>query len=151
MPATITLGMRTLAAAVSCDDRQWTLSSVTGLAKGTRLYVGQELVAIEQPATPVSNVIVVNRGVDGTIASAHPAGATLYVGTGDQFYLSDPMGTPPNPIPVSPYINVVTGTVWGVTGDETGPGAGARVWTVVTNVPGSGAVGVRTTTTTLPS
>lgn len=150
--ATVTLTTITLLAAVTQDQRHWTVSNTDGLLTitGQRLYVGQELVTVEQ-ITSVSGVVVVRRGVDGTAATAHPAGATLYSGRGDQFYAVDPVGTPPNPILVYPYINVITGTLWGVTGDETGPGVGARIWTPITNVYGIGALGVRTTTTTTPS
>jgi hypothetical protein len=148
--ATDTLATVTLNATVVASERHWTLSSTSGISPGVRLYVGQELAAVEQVDQPVSGVVVVRRGVDGTIATAHPSGSTLYVGRGDQFYQSDPMGTPPNPIRVYPYINAISGVLWGVTGDEAGPNTAARVWTAITSVPGVGPLGVRTITTTTP-
>lgn len=148
--ATVSLSTATLQGTVTAAERHWTLDSLAGVTVGTRLYVGQELAAVEQ-ITPVSGVVVVRRGVDGTVASAHPAGVTLYLGRGDQFYQSDPMGTPPNPILVYPWINAVSGVFWGVTGDDSGAGALARVWTPFTTVRDFGPLGVRTTTITAPS
>lgn len=150
MPATVTLATITLANAVAIDNRHWMLSSLVGVVPGMRLYAGQELVAVEA-YTPVANVVIVRRGVDGTITTPHPAGATIYIGRADQFYGSDPMGTPPNPMAVSPYINVVTGAFWTVQGDEVGAGAAARAWVPITTTQAPGALGVRTTTVTTPT
>lgn len=148
--ATETLATVTLNLTVTQGERHWALSSMSGVVPGMRLYVGQELAAVEQINQPVSGVVVVRRGVDGTIATAHPAGSSLYLGRGDQFYQTDPLGTPPNPILVYPWINAVSGVIWGVTGDESGVGTLARVWTPFTTVPNIGALGVRTVTTTVP-
>ena len=151
MAATVTLATTTLAAPLGVSERHATLTSLTGIIAGeTFLYLDKELTQVEQ-ITPVSTVVLLRRGVDGTASMRHAQGTTIYLGRGDQFYLDDPQGAPPNPIPVSPYINILTGVRWGVTGDEEGPQAALRFWAPVTIATGIGSLGVRTVTTTEPS
>jgi hypothetical protein len=53
---------------------------------------------------------------------------------------------PPDPVLVSPWINVVTGTQWTAQGDEAGPGAGGRWWQPTVTSRDAGALGIRTVT-----
>lgn len=151
--ATETLSTTTLVASMGASGRHLTLNSLAGIVAGqTFLYIDKELAKVELvTASGVANVVLVKRGVDGTASTPHANGATVYIGRGDQFYMTDPIGAPQNPIRVSPYINVLTGVLWGVTGDEEGPGSAARFWSPVTNMPGAGPLGVRSLTVTTPS
>ena len=149
--ATVTLSTTTLAAPLDASGRHATLSSLTGVIPGqTFLYIDKELAKVET-ITGISTVVVLSRGQDGTASTPHANGATVYLGRGDQFYMNDPQGAPANPIAVYPYINVVNGTRWGVTGDEDGPGVAARFWSPITDTPDFGPLGIRTTTTATPS
>ena len=72
---------------------------------------------------------VAMRGLHGTSASHHDAGAQMYLGLGYHFYNHDPLGSPPNALEVSPWINVLNGTVWFAQGDSE-PGHTTRRWWV---------------------
>lgn len=151
MPAaTATLATTTLVFAVDAGARHWQLASTTGIVQGTRLWLDRELAAVEQ-LTGINNIVLVRRGVDQTIATPHQSSATVTLGRADQFYSTDPVGLPPIPILVYPYINVTTGVSWVAQGDETGPGAAARIWAPITSTETQGAMGVRVVTTTVPS
>lgn len=153
MIATVTLSTTTLVASMGATGRNLTLDSLAGIVAGqTFLYIDKELVKVEQvQPRGVDKVVLVQRGVDGTASTAHANGATVTIGLGHQFYMNDPMGTPPNPIAVYPYINVVNGTKWTAIGDDLGPQATARVWAQITTDYGFGSMGVRTVTVTVPS
>lgn len=150
MQATVSLATTALAADVGAGDTLWTLTSTSGVTPGVRLFVGRELVAVDR-LTGIGTQVIVRRGIDGSLATPHVTADTVYIGRGDQFYSVDPFGQPPNPIAVYPYINVVTGTLWGVQGDDVGAGAAARTWAPITTTQSIGALGVRVNTTTVPS
>jgi hypothetical protein len=144
MPATVTLSTTTLAVSVGVSDTRIKVGSTSGLTPGTRLYVdGEQMRFVSVDVDPWINV---RRGVDGTASAAHPSSATVYIGRADQFYSIDPTGRPPDVIPVSPYINVINGSVWFAQGDSQPDGQANRWWQKVTNTYGTGALGVRTTT-----
>jgi hypothetical protein len=145
MAATVTLSTTTLAQQVSASDTIFKLASTSGLIPGVRLYLDRELVTVVD-INPDSSVDVA-RGVDGSAGSAHAYGSIVTIGRADQFYSSDPIGLPPNELPVSPWINVLTGAVWTAVGDESGSGLGARLWAQQTTTSTVGALGVRVTTT----
>lgn len=142
MPATVTLRTTTLAAGVASTDGEVKLDSTTNVVKDTRLYVDGELMRVV--SVGVDSWVKVVRGVDGTLSSAHPSGVTVYVGEAHQFYTKDPVGRPPDAIPVSPYINVQNGSVWFAQGDTTS--TAKRWWQRQTVTYTTGALGVRTST-----
>lgn len=144
--ATVTLSTTTLTFAVNADDRQIKVASTSGLTPGVRLYLDRELA--EVVSLGVDSWVNVRRGVDGTGSSRHASGATITIGRADQFYASDPVGLPANEVPVSPYINVLTGVHWLPQGDEIGSGRDGRWWQARTTTYSTGSLGVRTTETT---
>jgi len=144
MPATVTLSTTTLLVAVGPSDKVVKVGSVSGLTPGTRLYLDGELMQVV--SLGIETYANVNRGVDGTQALPHDSGATVYVGRGDQFYSQDPTGSPPEAIPVSPYINARNGTFWFAQGGTAPDGKAFRWWQKQTIVYGTTSFGVRTTT-----
>ena len=144
MPATVTLSTTTLTKSVGASVQQIKVASTSGLTPGLRLFVGGELMeVVSLGIDPWVNVL---RGRDGTAGLAHDSGLTIYVGRADQFYSSDPVGSPPNSIHVSPYINVTAGSIWFAMGD-TLPGEHAkRWWQKQTTSYSTGALGVRVET-----
>jgi hypothetical protein len=144
MPATTTLSTTTLSAPVGSSDNQIKLASTSGIFTGYRLYLDGELVRVV--SLGIDPWVNVTRGVDGTRGAAHPSGVTVYIGEAHQFYTKDPVGRPAEAIPVSPYINVVNGSVWFAQGDVLPIGQGTRWWQKETVTRSVGALGVRTTT-----
>lgn len=144
MPATVTLSQTTLTEGVDSLARQVRVASTSGLTAGTRLYVDTELMSVV--SLGVDSWVNVLRGVDGTSTAPHSSGSTITIGRGDQFYGTDPVGAPPPEIPVSPYINVVNGTVWFAQGDGVPAKQGRRWWQKQSTTFGAGPLGVRTTT-----
>lgn len=144
MPATATLSTTTLAAAVGPSDQQVKVASTSGLVAGDRLYLEGEL--MEVTGLGVDPWVNVLRGRDGTAGAAHDSETTLYIGRADQFYSVDPPGVPPEAIPVSPYINVVGGSVWFAQGDVLPSGQTNRWWQKQTTTYSEGPLGVRTET-----
>lgn len=148
--ATVTLSTTTLSQTTEPCESKVILASTSGLTPGVRLYVDRELMAVDR-LTGIGNEAVVRRGVDGTAASRHATNTTVTIGRGDQFYQSDPVGLPPSVVPVSPYINVLTGVSWVAQGDEVGPGNAGRIWAPITITQAAGALGVTVLTTTTPT
>lgn len=152
MPATVTLGSTTLAAAVMADDDRVKLVSVSDVRPGLCLYLQDaagrgELTTVLSVADVFVKVI---RGVGGTKASAHAPALTVWIGRPDQFFMTDPSGAPPDAVPVSPYINTKTGDVFFAQGDSV-PVQGttvvaARWWQKQDTTFDQGALGVRTAT-----
>ena len=144
MPATETLSTTTLSLSVGAADRQVKVVSTSGLLPGRQLFIAGEL--MEVVSIGIDPWVKVLRGRGGTAGVAHDSGTTIYVGRADQFYVSDPVGSPPNAILVSPYINVTTGGIWFARGD-TLPGEHAkRWWQKQTITYSEGALGVRVQT-----
>lgn len=145
MAATVTLSTTTLKAPASAGATSVNVASTSGITPGLRLWIDRELMAVERLG--VSTLVHVRRGVDGTAAAPHSSAAVVTIGRGDQFYAVDPVGTPPHAIPVSPYINVMTGDVWLAKGDNIGPdGDTGRWWQKVSTSYATGALGVRQST-----
>ncbi|HEX6038913.1 hypothetical protein [Longimicrobium sp.] len=142
MPATVTLSTTELVEAVGPSDGAVKLASTSGLFAGYRLFLEGE--SMEVISLGVDSWVNVRRGVDGTKGVPHASGGTIYIGQPHQFYSQDPTGRPPAVIPVSPYINVVNGSLWFAQGDAL-PTA-TRWWQRQTTTHGVGALGVRTTT-----
>ena len=99
------LSSTTLNGAVSSTAPSFHLTSATGVAVGTILYVNREAMRVHAiDGTKVS----VARGQLGTPVSAHATAATVYIGSDDQFFAVDPVGTAAEGY-VTPWINVLTG------------------------------------------
>ena len=145
MAATVTLSTTTLSEPVSASAGQIRVASTSGLTAGTRLFVDRELMSVV--SLGVQSLVNVLRGVDGTGSAAHSSSAELTIGNGDQFYSADPIGRPPEAVPVSPYINVITGERFLAQGDELPAGETDRWWQKVETTYAVGALGVRTKTT----
>lgn len=140
MPATVTLSSTTLKTAAGAPDTQVQVSSTSGLIPGVRLFVDGELMSVVSLGG--GTWVKVLRGVDGSAAAAHPSMAVVYIGRADQFYAVDPVGKPPASVLVSPYINVINGTVWMAQGDPDG----VRWWQNQTATFGTGPLGIQTVT-----
>lgn len=146
MPATVTLATTTLTNGVDSSAPAVLLASTAGISKGTRLWIDRELMeVISIGVDPWVNVL---RGVDGSTASLHSSSSIVTIGRADQFYSTDPLGAPPSAIPVSPYINVISGDTWLAQGDASpAPGVSVvRWWQKVQPTYGVGALGVRSVT-----
>lgn len=142
MPATVTLSTTTLTEAISATQRQIKLASTSGVLPGLRLYLEGELMAVDSLG-PSSAYVNVRRGQDGTAGAVHSSSATVYIGRADQYYFTDPKGSPPDVIPVSPYINAKTGQIWYAQGDALPGGATYRWWQREATTYGIGALGER--------
>jgi hypothetical protein len=142
--ATVTLATTTLLANIAASDGQVQLGSTSGVLPGVRLFIDGELMTVLSLGLGTS--VNVQRGHGGTATAAHGSNQTVYIGRADQFYMNDPVGVPPTPELVSPWINTLANRIWLARGDEVGLGAGARWWQQVTTTYDVGALGVRTAT-----
>lgn len=150
MAVTTTLATTTLSEGVDASTRSIKVASTSGLVIGIRLFVDRELMTVTGlgVATTAYSTVNVLRGVDGTAASPHVSSSTITIGRGDQFFSTDPMGTPPPAVPVSPYINVLTGVFWFAQGDEVPNGLTNRWWQAQTTTYDQGPLGIRTVSQT---
>jgi hypothetical protein len=139
-----------LASPLSSGDQFVNLASATGVTAPGPLNATVTVLMVEQEAMRVLSVngryIGVERGSDGTRASAHLSGATVWVGPPGYFPIQDPVGacaasqqiTLPQPSWASGRVFACLGGQW-VSG-TTGPsGTGA------TSIAAYGAVGNGTT------
>jgi hypothetical protein len=124
--------------------------SVSGIVGGTYLFANREVMRVVGLG-PTTNTLSVLRGRDGTVAVTHGTGETVYLAQGYQLFDQDPQGLPVGATFVSPYINVRTGDLWAVQGDEVGAGAQARSWQKITTAQTTGDLGIRVDTVTTPS
>lgn len=150
MQSTFTLSTTAFLSNVSALDTQVNLVSMSGIVPGVLLFANRELFKVEYLING-GNFAKVLRGRDGTETRAHGTGETIYLAQGYQLFESDPQGLPPTATLVNPHINVRTGVVWVVRGDDVGAGTGARSWQPVTTTQTPGALGIRVTTTTTPT
>ncbi len=117
-----TLSTTALSGAVTSNyQTTFGLSSLTGItdatvANGLGLFVDQEFCIITKVYTADSAVLV-RRGEGGSASATHAAAATVYFGLIGDFYQTDPVGIPPSPPMVTPWINTVTGVIWTVSGN----------------------------------
>lgn len=117
----------------------------------TVLYVDREEMAVSGVSI-VTNQVTVLRGYNGTLQSPHNSGATVYVGTPDQFYMFDPIGSCNAPqTKVTPWININTGNQWTCTAGAWtfigGPyfgGAGIQSYTIGGTLPSPGSAATGT-------
>ena len=104
------LSTLSLGASLTAETLYVRPSSLTGVAIGYGLWVDRELLTVLGPA--IGAYVPVQRGQGGSTAAVHNYGKTVYMGTLDQFYTTNPTGVPPTPPLVTPWINTVTGQVW---------------------------------------
>lgn len=113
----MSLSTTTLSAAVTAGATVWPLASRSGISLGLDavnvLYCDGEAVIVTGLVGTSS--VQVERGALGSTVGAHASGATVYIGTGADYYQSDPVGTAPTNPPVNPWINVVLGRIWTAT------------------------------------
>ena len=150
MQSTFTLATTTFSAPIAASDSLITVASTSGILPGMFLFANREAMRV-QYLTGIGNQVVVLRGRDGTETRAHGTGETVYIAQGYQLFDSDPQGLPPANTLVNPHINIRTGVIWVVQGDDVGPGTQARSWQPVTTTQSAGALGVRVNTVTTPS
>lgn len=142
MPATVTLGTTTLQQEANVADSQVLLASTSGLTPGIRLFIEGELMSVV--SLGIGNWVNVLRGVDGSPTLYHEPSATVYIGRADQFFSADPVGSPKEVIPVSPWINAVNGSVWFAQGDSNP--AQYRWWQKQATTYSYGPLSIRTRT-----
>src|SRR5678815_1405370 len=142
MPATTTLATTTLTNSLGVTGNRLVVASMAGMVPGIRLFIEGELMAV----VGSNGVVDVKRGVDGTAAQPHSAGATVYIGRADQFYQGPPVGIPAAVIEVSPYIDTLSGAVWFAQGDASSPGSLSRFWQQQTATRTAAPMGFRSTT-----
>lgn len=144
----VTLASTTLADITSDKATLLKLASTSGVFAGIHLFIadpsGGELVQVT--GLDVDPWVRVKRGSGGSASAPHPSALTVYIGRGDQFYMTDPVGRPPATILVSPYINVINGTVWFAQGDVLPTASANRWWQKQTNVFTQNPLGIRTQT-----
>lgn len=143
MPASVTLSTATLTYGIGPGADEITLSSVSGINRGTCLWVDRELLRVVN-LIPESNRLKVSRGSGGSAAAPHSSSALVTIGRADQFYSVDPVGSPDVIIEVSPYINTVNGKVFLSQGDANPSVQNFRWWQEVSNTYGQGSLGIRT-------
>jgi len=144
MPATVTLATTTLTLAVGASDGRMCFASTAGMTPGVRLFLDGEMVTVIR--LDVDPWVLVSRGVDGTEGNPHSAGSTVYIGRADQFFQGPPIGTPPAAIPVSPYIDTLSGTVYFAQGDASSSGSANRWWQAQTTTRNDAVLGSRSST-----
>lgn len=104
------LSTLSLGASLTADTLLVKPSALTGVAIGYGLWVDRELLTVIGAA--VGAYVPVIRGQGGSTAAVHNYGATVYMGTLDKFYTTNPTGVPPTPPLVTPWINTATGQMW---------------------------------------
>lgn len=143
--ATVTLASTTLASPVDGTLSTISVASTANITPGQALFVDRELMRVVSigVASGINKNINVLRGRDGSVTSRHAAGQMVWIGRGDQFYDVDPKGSPPAVVPVLPYINVLTGDIWTVMGDDGPPQSANRWWALQNTYQNVGPLGVR--------
>jgi hypothetical protein len=144
------LTQTTLSAAItSTVTRQFSVASTTGMVAGTTLlYVDQESMPVEQVLN--ANTVVVQRGGNGTRASAHVTGAGVLYGPAIAFVTKDPQGSCANGTGVfqyTPVVNLTNGLQWlcGING-QVGAGWGNNTVPPNSTAVVASAAGVNTPT-----
>lgn len=107
MAATYVLPTTTLPVAITGDATSVKVAAATNIVAGVWLVSNSEamlVTAVARNETPYP-VVTVIRGQGGSVATPQSASTTVYIGTPDKFYQKNPVGTPPSPALVEPYIN----------------------------------------------
>ncbi len=148
MPATVTLSATILVEEATSSGTEVRLADVSSVVPGLRLWIDRELMGVVRVLDLTAGRVQVLRGVDSTAAASHISSTPVVIGRPDQFYDHDPAGMPDRAIPVSPWINVTTGTVWYAQGDVIGAGNLNRWWQQQATTYDTGGLGIRTQTST---
>lgn len=133
------------------SQNRFQLASTANVSVGQFLVfaVGARAIEAMQVIEVVSPFVRVLRAQAGTPCSSHAYDTLIYIGTPDKFRSFDPHG-----VPVvgrdSPWINLRSGAIFAVVGDEAGPNVAARFWQQQTVTYPSGALGERVAPTLTP-
>tara|TARA_R110000868_G_scaffold311367_3_gene572419 strand:- start:1093 stop:1548 length:456 start_codon:yes stop_codon:yes gene_type:complete len=149
MSATVTLATTTLTAGIGPLDREISLGSNSGVLAGLFLFIDQELMRVDSILG--NGILRVARGLDGTAAQKHSSSAVVTIGSGTQFYSTDPVGSPAEVTDVAPWINTKNGKVWYAQGDALPTGFTYRWWQDATTSYSTGPLGIRVFSTDLSS
>jgi hypothetical protein len=148
----MSLPTTTLVNTVGSSDLTVQLTSATAVTQsGMWLFMDGE--AMATTALPnADGTVRVSRGVGGSRAVAHASGVTIYIGQSFQFYNQDPEGQPPTNPAVTPWINVVNGNIWTVSGGAwVNSAASSGTVTSVSVATANGFAGTVATSTTTPA
>jgi hypothetical protein len=105
--------------------------------------------SVVRPGPADTSTFIVRRGVDGTLATKHTAAVPVFIGSGENFFSTDPQGAPAFASLVLPYINVRSGDIFFPQGDDDPKASQARWWQKMIVVYDHGALGYRTVGTNL--
>jgi hypothetical protein len=97
----------TLVSAITTDDLQLSLASVSGLAAGDQLYIDREAMRIYAIS---GNLLAVSRGAGPTGVTAHAAGATVLTGPARLFQRSPFFGSCNSASDVDTLLDITMGT-----------------------------------------
>lgn len=119
MTTPVVVASTTLVDALPATNQKYvTLANVTGVSPGIGLFVGKEAMSV---LTITGNLCRVTRGVDGTVAAVHAAGATVWIGPNravigeGPFWFESPVAGAACSLLTEQYdqrIDVATGTRW---------------------------------------
>lgn len=143
MPARVNLATTVLARTLDAGSSLVQLASTAGVSAGKCLYFDGELTFV---LGVEAGGVRVQRGVEGSRAIAHASGVPVFIGDGNQFYASNPVGRPPETFEVSPWINVRNGTIWYAQGDNDPVGLADRWWQQQAISYDQGPLGIRVKT-----
>ena len=146
--ATVTLATTSLSSPALIDDQTVAVSSTTNIVPGQCLWADRELMKVVSLGivSGINKNLKVKRGFGGTHTQNHAAGQNVTIGFPNQFYTYDPKGSPRQEVIVSPHINVLTGDMWVVMGDDGPPQSANRWWAKQSVWQGIGSLGERTET-----
>lgn len=113
-----------LETAISRDASQLILTD-SGVTAGDELYIDGEAMRV---GTATGRVLYVYRGIDGTRATAHNAGATVRTGPPALFVRAAPSGACDS---VDTLLDVSTGQTWSCGADNVWMASGAQGYSVV--------------------
>lgn len=138
MAALATLPTTTFYADTGTADGLVSLTSTADVQVGLYLVSGAEAMQVTGFG-PVAGLVTVLRGKLGTASRRHAATDPIWIGRGDQFYETDPVGPPVTGPHVQPRINVLEGNVWWPVYNGT---AASGRWVLTTATYTTGALGV---------
>lgn len=142
MAALATLNTTTFASDVATGDLTVSLADISNVSVGLVLFSGVEAMTVTGFG-PLTGLVTVIRGVNGTAARRHGATDVVWIGRGEQFYEMDPTGAPMSGPRVAPHINVLNGNVWWPINNTT-DASGRWLLTTVTYTTGPLGVAVVT-------
>lgn len=94
----MSLDITTLGAACAVDDVKITVASAAGIAIGDIVRIDEENLTVTKGYVVGAVTVPVTRGKQGTLAQAHPSGATVVTGQASEWVQSDAPQT------VAPYL-----------------------------------------------